>query len=58
MVKFLLNEKEVLIDGLKSPTAPYYKLDDVKAFYIKKLNDEWDVEKLSDSMHAYLMNLK
>jgi len=58
LVKFLLNEKEVAIEGLKTNNFPYYKWEDVKTFYTKKLNDEWDVEKLSDNMHAYLMNLK
>ena len=54
----LMNEKEVTIEGLKAVDFPYYKWDDVKAFYTKKLNDDWDVEKLSDNMHNYLMNLK
>lgn len=58
LVKFLLNENEIAIDGLKTQTPPYYKWEDVKAFYLKKLNDEWDVEKLSDNMHTYLLNLK
>ena len=30
----------------------------VSLLYHKKLNDEWDVEKLSDNMHNYLINLK
>jgi multiple inositol-polyphosphate phosphatase/2,3-bisphosphoglycerate 3-phosphatase len=59
LVKFVFNEKEVSIVGLKSTAQfPYYKWDDVKAFYTKKLNDEWDVEKLDDNMHKYLLNLK
>lgn len=58
LVKFMMNEKEVAIEGLKTSTFPYYKWEDVKTFYTKKLNDEWDVEKLSDNMHNYLMNLK
>ncbi|OCX50997.1 hypothetical protein BEL04_19960 [Mucilaginibacter sp. PPCGB 2223] len=58
LIKFLLNEKEVAIEGLKTNNFPYYKWEDVKTFYTKKLNDEWDVEKLSDNMHNYLMNLK
>ncbi|WP_448701094.1 histidine-type phosphatase [Mucilaginibacter sp. AW1-3] len=58
LIKFLLNEREVAITGLKTNNFPYYKWEDVKEFYIKKLNDEWDVEKLSDNMHNYLMKLK
>lgn len=58
LVKFMMNEKEVAIEGLKASNFPYYKWEDVKNFYTKKLNDEWDVEKLSDNMHNYLINLK
>jgi len=59
LIKFIFNEKEVQIEGLKSSAElPYYKWDDVKAFYTKKLNDEWDVEKLDANMHEYLLNLK
>jgi hypothetical protein len=58
LVKFMMNEKEVAIEGLKAANFPYYKWEDVKEFYTKKLNDDWDVEKLSDNMHNYLMNLK
>ena len=57
-IKFMLNENEVAIEGLRSIDFPYYKWDDVKALYLKKLNDELDVEKLSDNMHNYLLNLK
>jgi hypothetical protein len=58
VIKFMLNEKEVEIEGLKTKSAPYYYWEDVKAYFLKKLNDEWDVEKLSDNMHNYIMNLK
>jgi len=58
LVKFLLNEQEVAIDGLKAKDFPYYKWDDVKAYYTKRLTEELDVEKLSDNMHAYLLNLR
>jgi hypothetical protein len=58
IVKFLFNEKEVAIEGLKTKAFPYYYWEDVKAYFLKKLNDEWDVEKLSDNMHNYIMNLK
>jgi multiple inositol-polyphosphate phosphatase/2,3-bisphosphoglycerate 3-phosphatase len=59
LVKFLLNEKEMEIDGLRSRVGTYYYLwDDVKAFYTKKLNEELDVEKLNADMHSYLLKLK
>ena len=58
LVKFLLNEREVAIDGVKAESFPYYKWDDVKDFYLKKLNDDLDIEKLNADMHAYLKNLK
>ncbi len=57
LVKFLLNEKEATINGLKNcGTAFYYKWSDINAFYTKK------VEKLGvqtgDDMHEYLMNVR
>ena len=57
LIKFLLNEKEATINGLKDcGTAFYYNWADVKDFYTKKL------EKLGvhpgDDMHEYLMNVK
>jgi len=58
LVKFMMNEKEVGIEGLKTNNYPYYKWQDVKDFYLKKLNDDWDVEKYSDDMHTYLTNIK
>lgn len=58
LVKFLLNEKEIGIDGLKAYKFPYYKWDDVKEYYQKKMTEDWDVEKLNDNMHTYLLNLK
>ncbi|MEI9959098.1 MAG: histidine-type phosphatase [Ferruginibacter sp.] len=38
LVKFLLNEKEMAVKGLTTKTFPYYNWNDVRAFYIKKLN--------------------
>jgi len=57
LLKFLLNEKEVAINGLNnSGTAFYYKWNDVRNFYTQKL------EKLNvhagDNMHDFLMNIK
>jgi hypothetical protein len=37
LIKFLLNEKEVSINGLSTKTFPYYSWDDVRLFYIKKM---------------------
>ena len=37
LIKFLLNEKEVLVKGLTTKTLPYYNWNEVRAFYIKKL---------------------
>lgn len=37
LIKFLLNEKEVLVKGLTTKTFPYYNWNEVRAFYIKKL---------------------
>lgn len=37
LVKFLLNEKEVGIQGLTTKTFPYYNWSDVRAYYIKKM---------------------
>ena len=37
LVKFLLNEKEVAIEGLAAKQFPYYNWTDVRIFYINKL---------------------
>lgn len=55
LVKFLLNEREVRIAGLKSATV-YYHWKDVRAFYIAKLN-KLNVG-LRDDMAAYLKDVK
>lgn len=55
LVKILLNEREV---GLPIPTStyPYYKWDDVKAYYLNKLK-KIGVQP-GDDMHSYLLNIK
>ena len=58
LVKFLLNEQEVEISGLNYREFPYYKWDEVKAFYMKRLNEIFDVENMNDNMHNYLLNLR
>ena len=55
LVKVLLNEKEVPIDGLSPKSFPYYKWSDLRVLYINKL-DKLHV-KLTDDMNAYLSNL-
>jgi multiple inositol-polyphosphate phosphatase/2,3-bisphosphoglycerate 3-phosphatase len=37
LVKFLLNENEVAIDGLVTESFPYYNWEDVRNFYIEKM---------------------
>lgn len=37
ITKILYNEKEVTIPGLQSDIAPYYKWDDLKAYFEKKI---------------------
>jgi len=56
LIKFLLNEKEVTINGLNDCGIPYYyRWNDVNEFYTKKL------EKLGvhpgDDMQEYLLNV-
>jgi len=56
MVKVLLNEKEERIDGVDGRTFPYYRWNNLRAFYLAKLK-KLNVT-LSDNMNAYLTNLK
>jgi len=56
LVKVLLNEKEARITGLKTNTYPYYKWDDLKAFYLKKLNG-YHVS-MDDDMNKYLKEIQ
>jgi len=37
LIKFLLNEKEMMVTGLPAKTFPYYKWNEVRAFYLHKL---------------------
>jgi multiple inositol-polyphosphate phosphatase/2,3-bisphosphoglycerate 3-phosphatase len=55
LVKILLNEKEVHIDGIAG-ASPYYKWSEVRTFYISKLNKLG--VKLTDDMGAYLAGIK
>jgi len=57
LVKFMLNEKEVTINGLKDSGNPYYyKWEEVRNFYYRKL-DKMNVNR-DDNMHDYLINIK
>lgn len=55
LVKVLLNEKEVYIDGLTTKTFPFYNWNDVTDFYQKKLSG-WHLN-LDADMILYLKNL-
>jgi multiple inositol-polyphosphate phosphatase/2,3-bisphosphoglycerate 3-phosphatase len=55
LVKILLNEAEVHINGLKS-TGYHYKWSDLRAFYVSKLSRLH--VGLADDMGAYLNGLK
>ncbi len=52
LVKVMLNEKEVPVTGLKSNTFPYYHWDELRDFYLKKLQDLGI--RLNDDMVKYL----
>jgi multiple inositol-polyphosphate phosphatase / 2,3-bisphosphoglycerate 3-phosphatase len=57
LVKFLLNEKEVAINGLKnSGTRYFYKWTDIKRFYYSKL-ESLHIHP-GDNMHDYLLNVQ
>lgn len=56
LVKILLNEQAVQIQGLKTSISVYYKWTDLRAYYINKLN-KLHVE-LTDNMEVYLSNVK
>jgi len=55
LVKVLLNEKEVHIDGLNKVSV-YYKWSDLRTLYMSKLNKLG--VKLTDDMGAYLATVK
>jgi len=57
LVKFLLNEKEVTINGLKDIGTPfYYNWTDVKKFYSNKL-DKMNLHA-GENVHDYLMKIQ
>ncbi|MGY3052276.1 multiple inositol-polyphosphate phosphatase/2,3-bisphosphoglycerate 3-phosphatase [Pedobacter sp. UYEF25] len=55
-IKFLLNENEVSINGLKTKTFPYYDWTIVRDFYIRKL--QAIKVGLNEDMGYYLENVK
>ncbi|RKR83593.1 histidine phosphatase superfamily protein (branch 2) [Mucilaginibacter gracilis] len=56
LVKILLNEREVHINGLATKLFPYYQWQALRAFYLSKLNN-LNV-KLTDNMADYLKEVK
>lgn len=57
LIKILLNENEVKINGLKdSGTAFFYKWSDLKDFYYQKL-EQMKIQK-DDNMHTFLMSVQ
>lgn len=55
LVKVLLNEREVALP-VKTSCYPYYKWEDVKSYYLKKLKKIG--VKPDDDMHKYLLQVK
>lgn len=56
LVKFLLNEKEVAIDGLSTKNFPYYKWAEVRSFYVARLQSLQTT--LADNGYQYLLRVK
>lgn len=56
LVKFLLNEKEVSVDGLSTKTFPYYKWTDVRSFYVARLQSLQTT--VADNGYQYLLGVK
>lgn len=55
LVKFLLNEKETAVEGLTTKTFPYYKWNDVRKFYLQKLQSF--NTGLADNGYRYLQTV-
>jgi multiple inositol-polyphosphate phosphatase/2,3-bisphosphoglycerate 3-phosphatase len=56
LVKFMLNEKEVSINGLATKTFPYYRWSSVRNYYLMKLKS-LNLSPDGD-MHEYLLKVK
>lgn len=56
LVKFLLNEKEVSVDGLSPKNFPYYKWTAVRKFYVAKLQSLQTT--LDGNGYQYLLTVK
>jgi multiple inositol-polyphosphate phosphatase/2,3-bisphosphoglycerate 3-phosphatase len=56
LIKFLLNEKEVQVTGLKTASFPYYNWKSVRSFYINKLQELH--LRLTDNLYTYLRNVQ
>ena len=56
LIKILLNEKEVAIDGMKAKNFPYYSWKQLRKFYLLRLHlGGLDID---DDYNLYLRNLK
>lgn len=55
LVRFLLNEKEVAVDEIKTESYPYYKWADVRRFYLQKLQSL--NTGLADNGYRYLQTV-
>lgn len=56
LVRVLLNEKEVQINGVKTKNYPFYNWEDLRSFYVAKLKG-LNVN-LTDDVSDYLKNVK
>lgn len=56
LVKCLLNEKEVAINGVTTKTFPYYSWESLRAHYLEKLKQLG--LGLHDNAHEYLLKVK
>lgn len=56
LIKCLLNEKEVAINGITTQTFPYYSWDVLRKYYLNKLQ-QLNLNLESD-VHQYLLNVK
>jgi multiple inositol-polyphosphate phosphatase/2,3-bisphosphoglycerate 3-phosphatase len=56
LIKIMLNEKDARIKGLRTKTFPYYQWNDVRAFYMQKLNRLH--VSLSGNQYSYLQHVQ
>lgn len=56
LIKIMLNEKDARIKGLNTKAFPYYQWNDVRSFYMQKLNRLHI--GLSDNQYSYLQHVR